>query len=202
MTDIDLNNFTGPQVHEVRQWMLKPWRFDGRLIATNGHVLIAIPDDGREGVAEYEPGRHPNVAKMLAHGFPDSAFVPLPELELPRSVCPRCDGAGKHFLAKCDECESGSFSHGLHEYTCIECDGNGWFGNPDEETRCAMCEGWGESGSARECSNTVIGKARFQTRYLRPFAKLPNARIAIAGHDDRAVILFDGGIGIVMPMRQ
>lgn len=31
-----------------RYWLIAPWRHDGRIYATDGRILVSIPDDGRE----------------------------------------------------------------------------------------------------------------------------------------------------------
>lgn len=197
---IDLAGFCGHDTLEVRSWMHKPWRHAGKIIATNGHLLIALDDDGRDGVAEYESGRHPNVTNLLANTY-TTAPVPLPDLGPVLDPCDRCGGSGFHFVAKCDECEGGRFDHGSHSYKCAACDGEGSIGSETEPTRCAACEGFGETGRFPLADYTSIGEAMFQTRYLRRFAGLPNVTIVTGQADQKAILKFDGGMGVVMPTR-
>jgi hypothetical protein len=74
---------------------------------------------------------------------------------------------------------------------CRECGGNG-ISNFDE---CETCCGFGE-----ELQRVPLGDAGFSIRYLRLLAALPNALIAPDGKN-RAHYTFDGGRGILMPMR-
>lgn len=203
VSDELLRKFTAHSALEVRLYMHTPWRHQGRIFATNGHVLIAIDDNGRDGVSPHEPGRHPKIELILKHEYPDSAFAPLPDIGGITKPCVRCHGAGFHFEIDCDDCDGrGAFDHGKHTYTCVECNGGGTVGSKTERTRCETCAGFGESGWWQECDKTDIGDARFQTRYLRLFAGLPNVRIATGGPNDKAIIRFDGGMGVVMPMRK
>ncbi len=199
---IDIQRFCASP-DEDRYWLRSPWRADGCIYASNGHLAISIPDDGRE--LPQPGGRYPNMTALF--GKPVlGLFVPLPELE-PVSVCgvcDRCAGFGKHGRVDCDECFGrGEFDHKRYTYRCMGCEGEGEIGNDAEPTLCLACDGFGEPGAVPLAHRTVIGDhAGFQTRYLRAFADLPNVQIAVGGPTDMAHIRFDGGRGAVMPMKE
>lgn len=44
---IDLNKFCGGE-NEIHSYLRQPFRHNGQIIATNGHIIISIQDDGRE----------------------------------------------------------------------------------------------------------------------------------------------------------
>ncbi len=50
---IDLQKFCGGE-DELRAVLRSPFRTCGRIAATNGHLIVAIDDDGREGAPHAE----------------------------------------------------------------------------------------------------------------------------------------------------
>lgn len=196
---IDLTRYCADE-NEIRAYLQHPWREKGTIVASNGHIAIEIPDDGRE--VPTVVGKPPDIAKLLSRPSKGD-FSPMPELAPFKSTvlaCARCKGDGFHFAVACDECEDGRFDHGSHWYDCAECNATGSVGDEDKSTRCLLCSGFGEP--ARNGHETDIGAATFATRYLRAFASLPNVQIAVGGKDDMASIRFDGGRGAVMPIRK
>jgi len=61
---------------------------------------------------------------------------------------------------------------------------------------CLACNGSGEA-----MTRVRIGYADFQARYLRLLASLPNCTISPNGNKLPAAFRFDGGRGLLMPMR-
>lgn len=180
---------------EARYYLCKPWRFNGSIYATNGHMLICIPDDGREEVDPH--GKHPDASKVI--GQPAvTPFIKIPGLADP-IPCERCGGKGSHGEVACDECNgSGTFTWRRHEYDCAECGGSGKIGVDNSPMICEACDRLGESFD-RVTARTAIGDTGFQTRYLRVIASLPGAKIAPNGMGT-CIFTFDGGIGALMPM--
>lgn len=198
---IDLQRFCGTE-DEIRYYMRRPWCNGDFICATNGHIAIAIPDDGRELNVEGNPREMPNVLKLLS-GPILGEFAPMPALPSIEEcgACERCKGKGRHRVVPCDECRgAGEVNYGRHAYRCAECRGEGLIGDEDVDAICLACNGFGEAGNPR-AHRTVIGKAQFQTRYLRALAALPGCEIAVGGPKDMAHIRFEGGRGAVMPMK-
>lgn len=195
-----VQRFCGVAHNEIRDYLCKPWRKDGLIYATNGHVLIEFDDDGREAV-DWSPS-HPLGDKIFVK-YPAREFVPMPALGAIRSKhrCARCCGKGFHFVVDCDDCDGfGGFEHGRHKYDCAECNGKGSLGSETIKTVCLFCDGFGEDGSWRG-EEFVIGEAGFQARYMRLIALLPNVEIAPADRLAGSHFRFTGGRGMVMPMR-
>ena len=187
--------------NEVRYYLQKPWRTGGLIYATNGHVMVEIPDDGRAGIIDRTES-HPHAGRM----FKDEPtnWAPLPALS-PRLIggtCWQCEGEGRHGRVRCIECEGvGSFPHGRHNYSCTACDTAGRVGSDDTPQVCLACDGFGEPGSADKAHGTKVGDSTYQTRYLRLFVGLPGIEIAQFGMKAGAWLRFDGGRGMVMPYR-
>jgi len=203
---IDIEKFTG--VEDVRSWLNAPWRRDGKLYATNGHFLIEVDDDGRQAVDATD--KHPNPSLLFekrTHG----AFFALPGLA-PPVTCLSCAGSGMCYREDCSDCDDGWFDHGHHEYECKHCHGEGCFtyhgaGVPEgeKESRCRDCYGLGETSSPRndDGSETVLGEFKFATRLLRPLLALPNLEVACCPEPNAGLwFKFDGGRGLVMPLRK
>lgn len=87
-----------------------------------------------------------------------------------------------------------------------------------ETQGCGVCHGDGEHecdcGCVHKCGNCDgvgkipidahldIGPARFNCYYLRLIADLPGLEIAVRGELDPMMLRFDGGVGVLMPMRK
>lgn len=85
-----------------------------------------------------------------------------------------------------------------------------------ETSVCHLCGGagelrdeWGDLDQCPKCFGSgkawtyfALGDAGFNLLYLRQLAYLPNARIRTNGKTDPAVVLFDDGQALVMPMRE
>jgi hypothetical protein len=80
--------------------------------------------------------------------------------------------------------------------TCGSCKGTGREWTEGETDSCFDCNGLGVAYAYR-----LVGDAGFNSEYLRWLHELPNARIATRGEKNPALILFDGGQALLMPMR-
>jgi hypothetical protein len=178
-----------------------PWSRGVYTYATNGHILVRAPR--LEDVPEKEDA--PEVDKMFSIPLPDEWFpladMALPALEATEKTCPECNGAGTK------ECE------------CPECDGRGMvdFTNRhnDYEVDCKTCNGEGKIHKCDKCNATgkiavetlqpiKVGASHFQLRYLLLLKDLPNGKIAPAAPSQSllaAYFAFDGGDGLLMPMK-
>lgn len=168
--------FCGVKEYEVRSYMHQPWRERGLIYATNGHIICEWPDDGGEYPERTE--HMPNIEKFMSTHWRDTWWIDMPSLPdfIPCSVC---DGSGK----------------------------NEWFMDEDEDGReyknrdgkwhtCWPCDGYGEEGR-----RVPINDTGFQIRYLRVLSALPGLRISPEGMKAMP-FKFDGGRGLLMPMRE
>lgn len=181
-----------------RKSLYAPFRFDGFIYATDRSIAIRMPDDGSKVV-----GIDPKIKKIKSfftdiHSAKFIEIPPLPE----RETCIQCGGIGKvnFALLHCDECDGeGTFEHGSHDYECKECNGSG-----EVKTRtngntntCDKCNGDGKT----LIQPIKIGDTHVNLKYLELIAGLPNCVSAPAGPNNKVFFRFDGGEGIVMPVR-
>lgn len=195
---IDIERFAG--VDDFREYLNAPWRRDGKLYATNGHIMVEIPDDGREA-APFD--KHPDCAGLFDKHTPGE-FFSMPELP-PAQSCRACEGKGVCFRSICADCDgNGEFWRGVHEYSCKQCDGEGYWTRElldgEKASRCPTCDGFGE-----ECGYSLVTKAgsmHFANRLLRVVSTLPGVEIANTTNDKKGGLWFrfEGGRGLVMPV--
>lgn len=91
----------------------------------------------------------------------------------------------------------------LPEPERAECSNCGGFGMEHECPDCThLCDECGGKGSCEKQQATQVGTHTLDARFLRKIAALPNPIIAMNGETNNAVpFKFDGGEGLVMPMR-
>lgn len=178
-----------------------PWTY-----ATNGHYAIRVPR-----MAEYDeflPFKNIETVIVPNENIPDDKWISVSVI----------DGLGVEHTRKCNSCGgSGKITE------CDECDGDGevsWEspGGYDYSAECKRCHGDGVlSGGTATCDNcsgvgtvpttihVVIGGVRLNLSLLSVIAKLPNAMIAPSvaeGCRTPITFKFDGGMGIIMQMRE
>ncbi|HLP97509.1 MAG TPA: hypothetical protein VK149_03590 [Sideroxyarcus sp.] len=189
-----------------RKYMQSPIRRDGHLYATNGWIGIRIPDDATvEATDTMELQR---LCALFEHG--EIEFHPLPALPEPVK-CKHCHGTGKIYQEECPDCDGdGDFWHGNYKYDCKECDGSGMLkceSNDDSKAEsCWDCNGTGEADYRNGAVPVKIGDLHFQPHLLRLICDLPNAKIEQVRTTDPQQtpgthFIFDGGEGVVMPIR-
>ncbi|MEH6347749.1 MAG: hypothetical protein V7785_21825 [Bermanella sp.] len=132
---------------DVRDYLKSPFNFNGKTLASNGHVLIAVPE--RAGLPSIYEGLKKGVTKLLQiDGWEFSALDY--QLELPEKVeCEACKGHKKITVNECKECNGEAvvcFENDFSDYTCdcASCDGHGGatiYGQGDE---CEGCYGEGK----------------------------------------------------------
>lgn len=197
MIDLDPFCSTG---RDPRDYLRTPIRLDSHIVASNGHVLIAVPDDGRElpaNASSYPQRLIDVVARMLGLA-PGAVTFRAADVALPEGKdCKPCNGTGKAKSVRCPECDDGEFEHGTHTYECKDCDGNGDTLIPDEGSDCDKCR-----GSGRDLSKAVpLGPCHLRHEYLAALQNLPNCEIAPINATEAVPFSFDGGRGVVMPVR-
>ena len=170
-----------------------PYSIGDYTCATNGIILIRIPR-----LVEYpENPKAPDPEKIEYERNPEKWYS-VGDIKKPKSAdCVFCKGQGKNF-------------------TCPECDGNGivWLSNNYSEypgIDCNSCNGKGKIKFCEECNGT--GKVFQQTpmdfhgvafdqRYLALLSGLPNCEIGLISKTATTPFRFDGGTGIIMPMKK
>lgn len=193
---IDLTPFcAGP--HELRTYIHKPWRVPEGIVATNGHILICIPDEG--GDFAQEPATIKNVVANFTKKYPAGEFVELSSIPLPdKAICNVCNGTGHYTVTDCDECEATGLIYDdavVGYMDCTKCDGYGFNRTSHgREEMCDYCDGMGE-----ERCIIRVGIECYQRKYLAQLQTLPNCRLS-PSVGTAARFEFLGGFGWLMPM--
>ena len=79
-----------------------PWRADGKIYATDGRILIAIDDDGRELPAG---GKQPKAAGLLQPAKTNGGDWPTTEGKTV-GKCDECGGLGVFGVSPCRKCRA------------------------------------------------------------------------------------------------
>jgi hypothetical protein len=117
----------------------RPWRLGRWVWATNGHILVAFLDDGRD--ADPTPESKLKGRKYLDETPTDLALVSLAALRVfvgvvtPPGECDECDGTGYDDAADSIRCEQCGY------YTRRECDECGGDGRAGVEPRLGRIAG-------------------------------------------------------------
>ena len=181
--------------NDPREYMRSPFTRGEWTYATNGHIAVRVPKiDG----VEILPEKHIPNLEGLFQSAGDNEFISLPWMP-PLKECPLCSGTGIAY--ECPECDGeGEFEHGTHTYRCKECDGHGQveYGS----TGVSACRHCGGTGVER-FKPVQVSESHFDLFYLRLINGLPGAKFSPgAGQEGMACFVFDGGEGILMPMKQ
>ena len=192
MTEEMLNKFCAKS--DERDYLMSPTRRNGSLYASNGHLLVCIPDNPE---IKANSSKKPNFERFESK-ISDKEYAPLIVPEMPEPK--KCRYCRNGRVNKCGNCEGeGHFNHNGHEYDCKECDCMGHI-KPSKGDGLIECDCCGGTGLVREDIITV-GHQTFQPKYISLIAELPNVRIW-TDKENRlgcARFLFDGGWGVLMP---
>lgn len=180
--------------------MCGPFSFGDYSYASNGHLLVRVSRlaDVPEWAALNEQ------ASQMFNGldFPalTAALVDIPDFPQPEpEPCPVCNGAGK--ISTCPECEGAgevTFENDFHEYEvdCLTCHGKGKVAGHEI---CGDCNG---SGKRRVTKRIEVGCTGFSSHYLNLLRDhLPGVKIAPTEPEKANFFKWDGGDGLLMPMR-
>ena len=180
---------------DPRKYMRSPFTRGEWTYAAIGHIAVRVPKiDG----VEILPDKHAPKLEGLFESACFDACVALPPLP-PQEKCQMCNGTGIAY--ECEECDGdGEFEHGSHTYTCEECGGSGQVEYGEKsEVACRSCGGTGVT----RYKPMKVGGSHFDLFYLHLINGLPGAKFSPgAGQMDMARFVFDGGEGILMPMKQ
>ena len=175
-----------------RETMRLPYSIGDYTYATDDIILIRVPR-----MPEYsENPKAPDPEKIEYERNPEKWYSVGDIKKLKSADCDFCGGEGKNFV-------------------CPECDGHGtvWLSNNYSEypgIDCNSCDGKGKIAFCEECNGT--GKVFQQTlmdfhgvtfdqNYLALLSELPNCEIGLISKTAATPFRFDGGSGIIMPMK-
>ena len=166
-----LNPFCGDD--PTRYYLQVPFNQDGFAWATNGHILVRVPE--MEGLLPCSCPKPINISKPLT-GFEDAQFSKA------RWKLPAHD---PHFKGPCIVCDGRGVLHDCPECDCI----------------CEACKGTGRADPERRTSVRILGRL-YALNYVRIIASLPGLEVSDGQGGERPLFYrFDGGIGALMPLR-
>jgi hypothetical protein len=211
---LDLTKFCDPE--RGGKTTAAPWTLGEFTYAVDGFIAVRVARQTLEGIldAPDEQKGADYIAGLIAAGDRAKA-EPVPALpDCERENCGVCRGCKR--VVECDECYGqGSRECDLgHDHDCESCDGRGVFyglgSSSDTDTkRCPVChgEGWLPNFADNSWRGPVVmvhnGRERaFSYRNMHRLHMLPGVVWHLPeSPDDPAVFWFDGGEGVVMPMR-
>lgn len=182
---------------DLREYLRQPFSQGDYIYATDGHACVRFrKQDGMD--APYS-GKPANVAELFDKYRTDNFMSKFPDLPEPEK-CPACGGSGIGY--KCRDCDGhGEFDHGKHSYICKECDGEGSvpYGQEEDQVPCWNCRG----SRYRATPLRVSRLQHFDIVLLSKLKDLPGIRFAPSPtrEEDAAYFVFDGGEGLLMPIR-
>jgi hypothetical protein len=200
----DLSIFCASQ-SDPRTYLHKPFSFDKFSCYSNGHMAVFVervawaPEMERESLIL---GICHNTRKAAQKRGTESKILPLSQFSTALTECRECKGAG--YICECKVCGGTGEVKNRPFEECDICDGSGslpiqrWREVKTRYHRCETCLGIGVQPYEQD---SKIGAIKLQTRYLLAAKTLPNATVRAFGSHDPALIEFDGGFGLIMPLR-
>jgi hypothetical protein len=199
-----LSEFVSKEQGETR--MAHPYNEDGKIIATNAHVMLIAPDKyfkevPQNGAANSFPNwkkavpaeREPHDA-VITMSVAEEVFNSIPVHDLYEwkdeyEICSECDGEG---TTECDECG--------HEKDCSECEGEGKFKKMVADKSKAI--GTAFSSKAVVKINDVYFNANFLRKAYAVMKRIgaPNMVFNRLEKQSACVIVWEDVKVIVMPM--
>jgi hypothetical protein len=185
--------------YDKREHLKTAWAHKGWTYASNGHILLRVPaPEHADTVATHGAA---NAGSMVDDAGKVS-YIGLPNTPEP-TRCDECAGVGQYLQMKCPDCEGkGEFTHGVYDYECRRCEGDGLVRAAEGEAGgelqdCAACDGIGYFRGI----GSLVGNATYDRAYLHMLAKLPGVRVCTNGPGKPMHFTFDGGEGLLMPFR-
>jgi RecJ-like exonuclease len=204
-----------------RSWgdISTPFYHNHFVYATDGWTAIRIPAENLDDVLPVKGNRDvagyaekldayfaADYSEQESHTLSDFDF------DLETTPCEHCEGEG--VLYACDECDGAgevSYSTAYNEYEsqCDSCGGKGYFKRSEWEAEFGSttrhgsteeCENCGGEGTVGANPDVHVDGVRFQGKLLKKFMQFEGATIKVAVAMKPALIEWEGGRGIVMPL--
>lgn len=180
---------------DPRSYMEKPFNLDGKTMATNGHILVAINEliihDNLDAANKLRKG----IEMFCSHEFGE--FYSLPMVDFEKHKCETCQGCGiSHY---CDECEGEGvlyFQSDFNSYccNCISCASK-------NHPYCVRCDGKGYGAYKKAIVFSCNGvRSGFNAGYIRLVSMLENVKVSLSKEHKEMKFIFDQGFGFLMPL--
>lgn len=202
---IDLSIFASIR---IRRDYSDPWSYGEYSYATDGNMIIRV-----SRIADVPENREmKSRSEQTDEWLTNSTAMWFNLLPIDPVLMQKCPGCKSHgYTRPCPECEGcGTVrlesTHNEYDVDCKSCGGYGLKPTAKEDSsgvQCEDCNGAGEVLPDFNKKNTTIyGDARFSDVLLARLSVFTNAMIGPRGADEFALLKFDEGMGVIMPMRQ
>lgn len=199
----ELQKFCDTNTYHEAYGITEPFSRGEWTYATNLHICVRIP---RISAITHEASVSKSAEKLFADAKARTAvWQPLPDFELKRFVCNTCGGTG--YMQRCSACDH-------LEYKCFNGESKickqyddycvkGCAKDAELSFKCEDCDG---SGEIKLPGKYIVqgsnGTTQISAIYLDMIKDLPNVMIAPYDETSGFLFRFDGGEGMLMPMRQ
>lgn len=181
MTKEELSKFVSDD--PSRLIICETWSRGEYSYATDGLVLIRL--SRLEDIPQKEEA--PDV-DIIFPKIQSLVWFNLSEIPIDaQPICSACDG--KAMDLKCPDC----MGKGTYKWENKKCECEGCYGTGKVD--CHKCLGTGKT------LPIAIGSGHFSYLLLKKIQRLPNIKIGPTGPQDPAWLKFDGGEGLLMPMK-
>lgn len=186
-------------VGDLREQLMTPFRTKYGITRTNGHILIATPEELLTTDAVVD-ARFIESVETYLDGVASGSYAPFTMPDDPPH-CPRCQGKGVlDKLEMCKKCNGGGdvVCDLGHYHNCEGCLGSGESGRKLGEVECWQCE-----GTMIETTGCEINGVLLAWLYLFLINKLPGVELQTDASKDAKVIgfRFRDGFGAIAQMR-
>ncbi len=199
---INIIDFCG--VEDTRRHINSPFIVKDKIVATNGHVLIASPNDHKNEYIQCPEGF--NAARVINIIDAAQEWAKVDKIILPEMIgCVTCLGGGKAKKTECEECEGDGTVDAETDYstyydlTCASCDGVGYLNYTETDDICPDCNGSGKVYEPYACVE-ILG-INVQAKYLRLIINEEN--LEFSANTDSGMLIFKciGYTGAIMQCR-
>jgi hypothetical protein len=206
LTPIKLQRYCATE-GDTRTHLQKPFRADGWVYATNGHICVRVPDDGlvEANTLPEDQKITKSAPALFDKWLTDGAYADLPQIPAVQ-YCNDCSGKGFHWAYRCEGCTDGEFQPRGFTYDCKECEEepvwSGWIARHgdrqvgDVAKDCYRCDGRGF-----EKARVELNGVAFELGYVHWLKRLPGVTVLTRNKEDPAACRFDGGEALLMPLR-
>lgn len=176
---IDFKEFCSTD--ELRPSLWKPFKGNGKVYATNGHIAIRAKESMWDGEVN-DSNNTPDVDKVLPDSSMVKEWIKLPSIK----DCNECENSGR-VKKDCDHCRGG----GYHTCSC------------GDEHECYECDGTGKLiKDFCDCSPIIFGR-KIQRKYWEMINSLPSVECGICDEFENLLVFrFDGGDGGTMKINE
>lgn len=202
---IDIKSFCA--IGDIRDVLNAPFIFEDKMIASNGRIMIAMPNDGNN---EYQHCPQDfNVKRLLDIMESPSEWTACNKSEIvfpEKVVCAECIGSGKSERKECEECDGEGEVDLENDYStycgieCKSCDGDGYILKKSTDKTCLECAGTGKVD--QYMSAVEILGLKIRVKYLRLIIDEENLEFAVDDKKDKLIFRCGDGItGAIMAIR-